>query len=188
MPDPGRSGRVPGPEIRIPDPSLVLLVGAAGSGKSTLAARLFAPAEILSSDALRLAIAGDEADQRASRLAFRILHDRLAARLAAGRLTVIDATNAEPGHRRPLIARARRAGIPVVAIVLAAPSAEVHAQNAARSRVVGADVIDRHLGSIRRMLESDQLDGEGYATVAILRSAAEAASLEVIREARSGGA
>ena len=46
--------------------ALVVLIGAAGAGKSTLAARLFAPDEIVSSDALRAVISGDEADQRVS--------------------------------------------------------------------------------------------------------------------------
>ena len=44
--------------LRLPDPALVVLVGAAGAGKSTLAARWFAPGEILSSDACRGLVAG----------------------------------------------------------------------------------------------------------------------------------
>src|ERR671921_335458 len=95
------------PTVAVPDPALVLLVGAAGSGKSTLAARLFAPDEIVSSDALRAAVSGDEADQRASAVAFRILHRTVDRRLAEGRLTVVDATNAVAPIRRPLLQRAR---------------------------------------------------------------------------------
>ncbi len=62
--------------VAIVDPGSqsVVLVGAAGAGKSTLAARLFATDEIVSSDALRAVISGDEADQRVSGVAFRILH------------------------------------------------------------------------------------------------------------------
>jgi predicted ATPase len=70
--------------IVIPDPSLVLLVGAAGAGKSTLAARLFPADEIVSSDALRALISGDEGDQRVSGAAFRILHRTVRRRLARG--------------------------------------------------------------------------------------------------------
>jgi len=49
--------------IELPEPCLVVLIGAAGSGKSTLAARLFAPDEVLSSDANRALLTGDAADQ-----------------------------------------------------------------------------------------------------------------------------
>jgi protein phosphatase len=37
-------------QVKIPDFSLVVLVGATGSGKSTFAARHFLPTEIMSSD------------------------------------------------------------------------------------------------------------------------------------------
>src|SRR5687768_12198058 len=120
----------------IPDPSLVVLVGAAGSGKSTLAARLFAPNEIVSSDALRAVVSGDEDDQTGSGVAFRILHRTVERRLATGQLTVVDATNVAAAARRPLIRRARALGYPAVAIVLDLDAETVRAQNATRPRIV----------------------------------------------------
>ena len=89
-------------DLVIPDPCLVVLVAAAGAGKSTFAARHFDPAEILSSDAYRARIAGDEADQRATRAAFEQLHRDLEQRLADRRLTVVDATNVERSARLAL--------------------------------------------------------------------------------------
>jgi protein phosphatase len=169
----------------VPDPSLVLLVGAAGSGKSTLAARLFAPDEIVSSDALRAVVAGDEADQRASAVAFRILHRTLDRRLAAGLLTVIDATNALPAQRWPITRRAAAAGFPMVAIVFDLRPDVVHAQNAGRARIVERDVIDRHQAAVRDTVDRGRLQLEGYEPVVVLRSRDEAAALSIIRR-RSG--
>jgi predicted kinase len=166
----------------IPDPSLVLLVGAAGSGKTTLAARVFAADEVVSSDALRAAVAGDEADQAASRLAFRILHRTLDRRLARGQLTVIDATNAFAAHRWPLIRRASAASLPTVAIVFDLDPRLVHAQNAGRSRIVDAAVVDRHLAAIRATIDGNELVAEGFASVIVLRSPEEAAALRIVRE------
>jgi protein phosphatase len=167
--------------IALPDPALVLLVGAAASGKSTLAARLFAPDEILSSDALRAAIAGDAGDQRATGAAFRALGRALEPRLAGGRLTVVDATNARAADRRPWLAAARRHDVPVVAIVLDLPPVVIRAQNAGRGRVVDAAVIDRHLASVRRTLERDELRHEGVAMVIVVRTTAEARALVMAR-------
>ena len=165
----------------VPDPSLVLLVGAAGSGKSTLAARLFAPEEILSSDALRAMVRGDEADQSATRMAFRILHRTLDRRLRAGQLSVIDATNVLPAHRSPLLRQARRLAVPVVAIVLDLPTDVIHGQNAARGRVVDPHVVDRHLEAVRATVEGRWLEREGIERIEVLRTPAEAAALVVDR-------
>jgi protein phosphatase len=166
----------------LPDPSLVILVGAAGSGKSTLAARLFAPDETVSSDALRAAVSGSEADQSASAVAFRILHRTVERRLANGELTVVDATNTRAEHRRPLITRARISGIPTIAIVLDLPASTVNAQNARRSeRVVDPEVVGRHLAAIRRSVDQGHLTAEGFDHVVLLRAPEDVATLRIER-------
>ena len=172
------------PTIVLPDPSLVLLVGAAGSGKSTLAARLFAADEIVSSDALRAVVAGDESDQKVSGVAFRILHRTVAKRLATGRLTVVDATNLVPSVRRPLIARARAAAVPVTAIVLDLDPDRVRIQNAQRSRVVDPAVVERHLAGVRSTVDSSRLELEGVDHVVVLTSPDDAAEISIERVAR----
>jgi predicted kinase len=156
--------------ILVPDPSLVLLIGAAGAGKSTFAARHFAPDEVLSSDAYRALVSGDEANQAVSHVAFRILHRELEQRLAAGLLTVVDATNAMPRNRAQLMRRARAAGVPVVAVVLALPDAVVLARNAARSRRVDEDVVRWQLERVAGAARDGVLAGEGCAAVWILRT------------------
>jgi protein phosphatase len=167
----------------LPDPSLVLLIGAAGSGKSTLAARLFPPDEILSSDAMRAAVSGDEADQRASAVAFGILHNTLARRMVQGEMTVVDATNTRAEHRRPLVDRARAASAPIVALVLDLSPAVIHAQNTARTaRVVDPTVVDRHIAAIRRTIDGGQLTTEGFDHVVLLHSPTEVADLRIERQ------
>jgi len=79
--------------IKVPELSLVVLVGASGSGKSTFAARHFAPSEVLSSDFCRFLVSDDENDQSATRDAFAVLHFIAKKRLEGGRLTVIDASS-----------------------------------------------------------------------------------------------
>jgi protein phosphatase len=152
--------------IEIPDPSLVILVGAAGAGKSTLAGRWFAPAEVLSSDAFRAIVGRGESDQSATRPAFAALHRALEARLRAGRLTVVDATNLRRDVRRGLVARACGAGLPSVAVVLAPPRAVVLARAAARTgRSVPPDVVARQLGELDRLLARGDLESEGFSAI-----------------------
>lgn len=175
--------------IDVPVPGLVVLVGAAGSGKSTLAARLFAPDEVLSSDAFRAALRGDPADQRATRPAFAILHREAARRLAAGGLVVVDATNVERAARLALLRLARATRVPAVAIVLAVPAADAHARNAGRAgRIVPADIVDRHLGRLATLGDdpaviADRLRAEGFAAAWVLSSAADLAGLRIRRVA-----
>lgn len=169
--------------VTLPDPSLVLLIGAAGSGKSTVAARHFAPDEILSSDALRAAISGDAADQSASKAAFAALYAALDRRLRAGRLTVVDATNVTREARRALLVRAVAADVASFAIVLDLAPDVVLARNAARlDRVVPDDVVRRHLDGIRRVVDDGSLKAEGLAGILVLRDPAEVGALRIRRQ------
>jgi predicted kinase len=170
------------PTIVLPDPSLVVLIGAAGAGKTTFAARHFGPTEVLSSDAFRAIVAGDESDQRATRPAFAMLHRDLARRLRSGSLTVVDATNVLATARRPLLRRASDAGVPATAIVLDLPAATILRRNSERAtRVVDPVVVERHLVAVRATLDGDRLVREGFAHVVVLRSLVELDTVVVMR-------
>jgi predicted kinase len=109
--------------IDLPDPSLVVLIGASGSGKSSFAQAHFAPTEVISSDFCRGLVADDENDQAASSDAFAVLHFIAGRRLAQPRFTVVDATNVQREARRPLVELAKQHDLFPVAIVLDMPEA-----------------------------------------------------------------
>lgn len=165
-------------KLLLPRDGLVVLLGASGSGKSTFARRHFPAAAVLSSDAFRGLVTGDEADQSASAEAFAHLHAALEQRLAAGLPSVVDATNVQAWARGRVLAAARRHGRPAAAVALALPLAVCLARNAAREgRRVPERVIRRQHRALRRSL--DELGGEGYDLVAVLDDEEAVAGVEV---------
>ena len=177
------SQAVDGPIVlELAEPCLVVLVGAAGSGKSTLAARLFAADEILSSDAYRGIVSGDESDQSATLAAFRRLHADLHRRLAERRMTVVDATNVTAYARRTLTRIAARHGVAAVAIVLDLDPVLVQARNATRpGRIVPAPAVAAQLRDLERSLRRGELDREGYVAVHRFVTAAEVDAIRLRR-------
>jgi len=79
---------------------LNMLVGISGSGKSTYAKLLEKDGFIvLSSDAIRLELYGDESDQSHNEQVFAELHKRILANLKAGKRVCYDATNLSAKRR-----------------------------------------------------------------------------------------
>src|SRR5690349_18705439 len=166
--------------ITIPNLSLVVLIGASGSGKSSFARKQFLPTEVLSSDFCRGLVADDENDQGATGDAFDVLHYIAAKRLAAGRLTVVDATNVQPESRRPLLALAKEHDVLPVAIVLNMPEALCQERNRARAdRQFGPHVVRNHIRSLRQSLRG--LEREGFRYVFVLRSPEEVEEATIAR-------
>jgi protein phosphatase len=167
--------------LTIPALSLVVLIGTSGSGKSTFARRHFGRFEVISSDFCRGLVADDENDQAATPDAFDVLQYIAAKRLAAGRLTVIDATNVQADARRPLIALARAHDVLPVAIVLDVPEGVCAQRNADRAdRSFGRPVLHRQRDQLRRSLRS--LSREGFRTVHVLRGVAEVEAAVITRQ------
>ncbi|MFD5618639.1 polynucleotide kinase-phosphatase [Streptomyces yangpuensis] len=170
--------------LPVTDLSLVVLIGATGSGKSTFARKHFKPTEVISSDYCRGLVCDDENDQSASRDAFDVLHYIAGKRLAAGRLTVVDATSVQADARRQLVALAREHDVLPIAIVLDMPEGVCAERNAARPDRAGLPraVIQRHRRDLRRSLRG--LEREGFRKVHVLRSVEEAEAAEVVLEKR----
>ena len=167
--------------MKIPEPSLVILIGPSGSGKSTFAREHFKPTEILSSDFCRGLVSDDETDQAATGDAFEVLHFITSKRLAAGKLTVIDATNVQVEARKPLLALAREYHCLTVAIVFNMPTKLCQERNEARpDRNLKPHVIRQQSQQLRRSLHN--LKREGFQRFVYVMSTQEA--VEAIRVER----
>ena len=150
--------------LRLPDPCLVVLVGATGAGKSAWARAWFHPDAIVSSDRLRAVVGAGERDQRASRDAFELLDLIVAKRLARGLVTVVDTTGLEPKRRAAWRALAQDAGVPAYAVTFDVPEKLVRERNRARGAPVPAKVVAAQLREAAEVFGA--LPGEGFAGVA----------------------
>jgi alkanesulfonate monooxygenase SsuD/methylene tetrahydromethanopterin reductase-like flavin-dependent oxidoreductase (luciferase family)/predicted kinase len=144
----------------IPDPALIVLVGASGAGKSTWAADRYLAREIVSSDQLRAVIGSGEHDLDASVDAFSLLDQIVAARTRRRLTTVVDTLGLDSERRLAWLALAKRSGLPSVAVVFDTDPAACRARNRARDRPVPAAVLDAQL---RRLGEvAAQVAAEGW--------------------------
>ena len=181
-----RGGVEASPPVRrlpVTDLSLVVLVGTSGSGKSTFARTHFRPTQVVSSDFCRGLVSDDENDQSASADAFDVLHYIVGKRLAAGRLTVVDATNVQSEARKALVRLAREHDVLPIAIVLDIPVGVCSDRNRRRpDRQLPAHVLPRQQRELRRSLKG--LEREGFRKVHILRGEAEVAAAQIVPEKR----
>ena len=167
--------------ITIPELSLVVLIGSSGCGKSSFAREHFKSTEVLSSDFCRGLVSDNENSQEATNDAFDVLHYVARKRLAAGRLTVVDATNVQPEARKPLVALAREFHVLPVAIVLNLPEKVCHERNQSRpDRQFGPHVIRNQAQQLRRSLRG--LEREGFRHVFVLSSPEEVSSVTIVRQ------
>ena len=168
-------------QLTIPELALVVLVGPSGAGKSSFAHKHFLPTETLSSDECRGLVSDDENNQAATNDAFEVLHFIASKRLAAGRLTVVDATNVQAEARRPLVALARQFHCLPVAIVFDLPEKVCHERNKDRpERDFGPHVVRQQSSQLHRSLRG--LGKEGFRHVFTLRSVEEVDAATIIRQ------
>jgi protein phosphatase len=167
--------------LSIPELSLVVLIGPSGCGKSTFARKHFKPTEVLSSDVCRGLVRDDQADQAATEDAFAVLHFIAARRLAAGRLSAIDATNVQPDARKPLVELARQYHCLPVAIVFDLPERVCQDRNRQRpDRNFGPHVVRQQCQQLRRSLRG--LKREGFRHIFTLSNVEEVDAVVVERQ------
>ncbi len=115
-----------GVSSRLPDPALVVLVGASGSGKSAWAEARYRREEVVSSDALRGVVGSGPHDLDASTDAFTLLDRSSRPGWAAGspRSSTRSVSTSEAAA---WLTTARDAGLPGVAVVVVDPGSGVPA-------------------------------------------------------------
>lgn len=156
-------------QIRIPELSVIVLIGTSGAGKSSFAGKHFLPTEILSSDQCRALVSDNENSIEATNDAFDLLFYLLGKRLKRGHLSVIDATNVQADSRKKLIQFAKQHHVLPVAIVLNIPEKICQERNRLRpDRNFGEHVIRNQQMQLRKSLRN--LKKEGFSHVYILDS------------------
>ncbi|MDR1313212.1 MAG: AAA family ATPase [Deltaproteobacteria bacterium] len=166
--------------IKIPEISVVALVGASGSGKSTFARKHFLNTEVLSSDYFRGLVSDDESNQEVTPQAFETLYFIAHKRLDFGRLVVIDATNVQKASRSYVVRLARAHECQAAAIVFDLPEGLCLDRNGSRpSRTVPGQIVSRQCLQLKHTMQV--LRKEGFRYVYVLKSQEDVEGAEIAR-------
>ena len=133
---------------------LYTMVGVPGSGKSTFASK-HPECIVVSTDAIRKELFGDESEQKNGALVFEIAYARLAQAVALGHDVIFDATNVKRKSRAELFKRFPN--VEHVAVFVNTPFPVCKKRNNQRERRVPVSVIRR----MTYQLEPPTLE-EGY--------------------------
>lgn len=147
----------------IPEPALVVLVGAAGAGKSHWSGQHYRAVEVVSSDHLRAVVGSGRADLDATDDAFELLDRIVRARVGRGLTTVVDTLGLDAGRRADLRDLARTHGLVAAVVVVDAPDEVCRRRNAQRDRPVPAPALRSQLARVREVRAD--LDAEDWDVV-----------------------
>lgn len=130
-------------------PELIYLVGVAGSGKSTIAMKIATQMKgevvILSSDAIRGEIYGDENCQRDPGRVFDIMHQRTVAALFKGISVIYDATNLSCKRRMNFLKSIAHINCHKECVVVVATPEDIEERMKFRDRKVPMEVVHKQL-------------------------------------------
>ena len=124
---------------------MTMMVGLPASGKSTYAQEIAkkSNAIVLSSDAIRWELFGDETDQDHNQKVFQELHKRAKEWLCAGRDVIYDATNISSKRRRAFLNELKKVGCIKNCVIIATPYEQCLENNRNRARQVPEWVIEK---------------------------------------------
>lgn len=150
-----------------------MMIGLPGSGKSFYAKELAERenAVIISSDAIRGELWGDESDQREPEKVFSLVHERIRENINNGKNVIYDATNLVKRYREGFLKDAGDAE--KIAVIIATEPDVVKQQNSSRTRVVPEEVIDNMLKKFNWPRTA-----EGFGKIEIVRSERNTTTLE----------
>ncbi|ERJ12080.1 metallophosphoesterase [Haloplasma contractile] len=131
-------------EIRIPEFSLVVLIGEEHTGKTTFAKQFFNDKEIFCTEYCETLLSGDDAPVY-KHDSFGLLHSIVTKRLKNGNLTVVDEENLTQSMREKLIQITKKADCYPVAIYFKGKGNLHHEQNLERLKGLSDDAIVRQL-------------------------------------------
>lgn len=128
---------------------LIMMVGVAGSGKSTIAMRIASQMKeevvLLSSDAIRGEIYGDENCQRDPGRVFDIMHQRTVAALSQGISVIYDATNLSCKRRMNFLKSISHIDCYKECVVVVTTPEDIEERMKFRDRKVPMEVVHRQM-------------------------------------------
>ena len=144
--------------------TVYVFVGVSGSGKSTFAAayqKMYPRTAIVSSDAVRKELWGDEADQQRQDVVWNRVYDYLLAAIKddGNDAVILDATNLGRENRKELVYYIHTNGAAAKAVIFTTPKDLCVERDAARDRTVGKAVIEKQLKKYDQISSSEGFDG-----------------------------
>lgn len=178
-------------ELKLPAPSLLVLIGPSGSGKTTWAREHFSSGEVVSSDSLRGMLGAGEDDQTAGTAAFQLLERIVDERLKRRLTVVIDTLGYNDDARARWIEKAHEVGMPAHAVLFDTPTEVCEQRNETRDKPIPKSALKSQISRFATV--SSNVSGEAFdgvhiqQPVAVVAPSVAASTTTELRESRRAG-